>query len=75
MRRVWTDGSQQEGEDGKQYARCRTWFAEGHTLNFGAPLEGSVQTSNQAELTAVIEGLRLVPKTTEAQLCVWIHSW
>ena len=72
LQRVWTDGSQQEGEDGKPYAGYGAWFGDGHTLDFGAPLEGSVQTNSQAELTADIEALRLVLKTADTRLCV--HS-
>ena len=70
IQRVWTDGSEQEEEDGKQYAGYSAWFGEGHTLNVSDPLEGSVQTNNRAELTAAIEVLRSVPKTMETQLSV-----
>ena len=70
VQRVWTDGSQQTGVDGKQYAGYGAWSGEGHALNFSAPLQGSLQTTNRAELTAAIEVLKLAPRTTELQLCV-----
>ena len=69
VQRVWTDGSQQEGEHGQQYAGYGAWFGEGHTLHCYAPLGGSIHTNNRAELTAAIEVLRLVPTTAEIQLC------
>ena len=37
VQRVWTDGSQQTGLDGKQYKGYGAWFGEGHALNFSAP--------------------------------------
>ena len=57
-------------KDGKQCARYGAWFREGHTLNFSAPLEGSIHTNNRVELMAAIEVFRLVAKTTDTQLCV-----
>ena len=70
MQRVWTDGSQQAGTDGRQYAGYGAWFGEGHALNFSAPLQGQPQTNNRAEMMAAIEVLGLVPRSTELQLCV-----
>ena len=67
---MWTDGSQQTGVDGKQYAGYGAWFGAGHALNFSAPLKGNLQTNNRAELTAAIEVLKIAPQTTELQLCV-----
>ena len=58
MQGLCTDGSQQDGEDGKQYAEYGASFGGGgHALNVGAPLKGSVQPNNRAELTAAIEVL------------------
>ena len=45
VQRVWTDGSQQQGIDGKEYAGYGVWFGEGHALNYRAPLRGEVQTN------------------------------
>ena len=72
--------------DGTQYAGYGAWFGEGHALNFSAPLQGSLQTNNRAELTAAIEALKQAPRTTELQLCVdsqlvtdgatlWLEGW
>ena len=44
VQRVWTDGFQQEGEDGKQYAGYGAWFVDGHALKFSVPPAGSIQT-------------------------------
>ena len=67
-------------------AKYGAWFGEGHTLNFNAFLEGSVQTNTRAEPTMAIEVHRLMPKTIETQLCVdsqmvldgamlWLEGW
>ena len=86
VQRVWTDGSQQTGVDGRQCAGYGAWFGEGHARNFSAPLQGNLQTNNRADLTAAIEVLKIAPQTTELQLCVdsqlvtdgatlWLEGW
>ena len=65
---MWTDGFQQSGVDGKQYAGYGAWFGEGHALNFSAPLQGSLQTDNRGELTAAIEVLKLAADNGAAAL-------
>ena len=86
VQRVGTDGSQQQGIDGKEYAGYGVWFREGHTLNYRAPLRGGVQTNNRAEMAAAIHALEVTPRTVELQICVdsqlvtdgvtkWLEGW
>lgn len=55
VQRVWADGSQQEGEDGKHYAGSGACSEDGCTLNFSVPLRGSQQTNRRAELSSLPE--------------------
>ena len=71
-RRVWTDGSQQKGVDGKDYAGYGVWFGGGHALNYKSKLEGLLQTNNRAEMSAAIHALRVTPPGVALQL--WVDS-
>ena len=84
--RVYTDGSQQEGQDGRQYAGYGVWYGEGSRMNESGPIEGSRQTNNRAEMMACILALEEVPAEAHLQLCVdsqlvtdgmtlWIGDW
>ena len=86
VQRVWTDGSQQQGTDGKEYAGYGVWFGEGHALNHRARLRGEVQTNNRAEMTAAIHALEVTLRTVALQICVdsqlvtdgvtkWLEGW
>ena len=86
VQRVWTDGSQQTGIDGKEYAGFGVWFGDGHALNYRAKLQGLPQTNNRAEMKAAIHALVVTPKTVPLQLCVdsqlvtdgvtlWLQGW
>lgn len=52
--RAWTDGSEQAGLDGNQYAGYGVWFGASHVLNCAQVLPGQRQTTVRAELTAVL---------------------
>ena len=71
VQRVWTDGSQQKGLDGRQYAVYGVWFGERHALNHCAALPGLLQTNNTAELQACIHTLKAAPPHVPLQLCVY----
>ena len=86
VQRVWTDGSQQQSIDGKEYAGYGVWFGEGHALNYRALLKGEVQTIDRAEMTAAIHALEVSPRTVALQICVdsqlvtdgvtkWLEGW
>ena len=83
---MWTDGSQQQRIDGKEYAGYGVWFGEGHALNYTAPLKEEVQTNDRAEMTAAIHALDVTPRTLALQICVdsqlvtdgvtkWLEGW
>lgn len=57
---VYTDGSSLE--NGTKYARAGfgVWFGDGDERNISKPLKGSVQTNNRAELTAILEALKML---------------
>ena len=61
VQRVWTDRSQQEGEDGKQCAGFGAWFGDRRALSFGSHIRGNLQTNNQVALSAAMEVLHSVP--------------
>ena len=84
--RAWTDGSQQEGRQGGQFAGYGVWFGLGHPSNPARPPEGQRQTNNQAEIRAVIEGITVVPVGVPLQICSdsglvvdgitkWMEDW
>ena len=66
--RVYTDGSAYGTACGRGAAGYGIWAGEDSPLNRAAPLEGTVQTNNRAELTAVIEALRMVPRDSLVQI-------
>ena len=85
FQRVWTDGSQQTGRDGAQYAGYGVWFGDQHALNHCGALPGLVQTKNRAELQACIHA-RVTPWHVPLQLCanpqlvtdgatLWLPGW
>ena len=84
--RAYTDGSQQEGQDGRQYAGYGVWYDAENSMNECGPIQGPKQTNNRAEMTACIRVLEEVPMTAPLQLCVdsqlvtvratqWIGQW
>ena len=86
VQRVWTDGSQKTGKDGRQYTGYGVWFGERHALNHCAKLPGLVQTNNRAELHACVHVLEVAPRHVPLQLCVdsqlvadgvtlWLPGW
>ena len=70
VQRIWTDGSQQKGADGRQYAGYGVWFGERHALDHCVALPGLLQTNNRAELQACKHALQIAPLHTPLQLCV-----
>ena len=84
--RAWTDGSEQEGQDGRSYAGYGVWFGPGHTLNASEKLMGLMRTNNRAEMTAVRYVLKRIPSWVTVQICTdlqlvvdlvlyWMAGW
>ena len=73
VQKVWTDGSQQTGADGRQYAGYGVWFGERHVLNHYTALPGMVQTNSRAQLQACMCALKVAPRHVPLQLCVDSH--
>ena len=67
--RAWTDGSEQTGVGGKQYAGYGVWLGELHRLNCAQLLPGQQQTNNRAEMAAPLHVLKVVPNWVPPQIC------
>ena len=77
--RAWTDGLEQMGVDGKQFAGYGVWFSALHRLNCAQVLPGQRQTNNRAEITTTLGVLDIVPIWVDLQVCTdsqwWIWSF
>ncbi|KAM0162281.1 hypothetical protein ACHAQE_001804 [Botrytis cinerea] len=86
MIKVWTDGSSRGNGKVGAVAGYGVFFGDGDERNISAPLEGSPQTNQRAELTAALRALETVPLDKNIEIItdsnytincatVWYKNW
>lgn len=84
--RIYTDGSSLGNGQVGSMAGVGVYFGSGDRRNISEPLQGSKQTNQRAELTAIIRALEVAPKDRKIVIvsdskysidCVtdWFHNW
>ncbi|CAK3878867.1 Ribonuclease H [Lecanosticta acicola] len=84
--RIYTDGSSLGNGQVGSMAGVGVYFGSGDMRNISEPLQGSKQTNQRAELTAIIRALEISPKDRKIVIvsdskysidCVtnWFHNW
>ncbi|KAJ8061797.1 hypothetical protein OCU04_009591 [Sclerotinia nivalis] len=84
--KVWTDGSSRGNGKAGAVAGYGVFFGDGDERNISAPLEGTPQTNQRAELTAALRALEIVPLDKPIEIItdsnytincatVWYKSW
>lgn len=84
--RVWTDGSSRGNGKAGAVAGYGVFFSDGDERNVSAPLEGTPQTNQRAELTAALRALEIVPLDKNIEIItdsnytincatVWYKGW
>ncbi|TGO67933.1 hypothetical protein BOTNAR_0033g00310 [Botryotinia narcissicola] len=84
--KVWTDGSSRGNGKVGAVAGYGVFFGDGDDRNISAPLEGTLQTNQRAELTAALRALEIVPLDKSIEIItdsnytincatVWYKNW
>ncbi|KAI9651149.1 hypothetical protein NHQ30_001186 [Ciborinia camelliae] len=84
--KVWTDGSSRGNGKVGAVAGYGVFFGDGDERNISAPLEGTPQTNQRAELTAALRALEIAPLDKNIEIItdsnytincatLWYKSW
>lgn len=84
--RIYTDGSSLANGQANAWGGVGVYFGSGDKRNISEPLQGSKQTNQRAELTAMVRALEVAPKDRRIIIvsdskyaidCVtdWFHNW
>lgn len=84
--RIWTDGSSLANGSANAWGGVGVYFGPQDRRNISEPLNGTKQTNQRAELTAIVRALEVAPKDRKIVIvsdskysidCVtdWFHNW
>jgi ribonuclease HI len=84
--RIWTDGSSLANGSANAWGGVGVYFGPQDRRNISEPLNGTKQTNQRAELTAIVRALEVAPKDRRIVIvsdskyaidCVtsWFHNW